>query len=60
MREIIKTILTEQSKDIVIKNMYQNLLDKTLSKMREKYKQCKNLFLYYYFIIKFYFIFILL
>ena len=38
MREIIKTILTEQSKDIVIKNMYQNLLDKTLSKMREKYK----------------------
>jgi|688.fasta_scaffold237925_4 hypothetical protein len=39
MRSIIKTILTEQSKDIVIKNMYQNLLDKTLSKMREKYKE---------------------
>lgn len=39
MREIIKTILTEESKDIVIKNMYQNLIDKTLSKMREKYKE---------------------
>ena len=39
MRSIIKTILTEQSKDSVIKNMYQNLLDKTLSKMREKYKE---------------------
>lgn len=39
MREIIKTILTEQSKDIVIKNMYQNLIDKTLSKVRKKYKE---------------------
>ena len=39
MREIIKTILTEQSKDIVIKNMYQNLLDKTLSNLKQKYKE---------------------
>lgn len=39
MREIIKTILTEQSKDIVIKNMYQNLIDKTLSNLKKKYKE---------------------
>jgi hypothetical protein len=39
MREIIKNILTEQSKDIVIKNMYQNLLDKTLSNLKQKYKE---------------------
>jgi hypothetical protein len=39
MREIIKTILTEQSKDIVIKNMYQNLLDKTLSNLKKRYKE---------------------
>jgi hypothetical protein len=39
MRSIIKTILTEQSKDIVIKNMYQNLLDKTLSNLKKKYKE---------------------
>lgn len=38
MREIIKTILIEQSKDIVIKNMYQNLLDKTLSNLKQKYR----------------------
>jgi len=39
MRSIIKTILTEQSKDIVIKNMYQNLLDKLLSNLKKKYKE---------------------
>ena len=39
MREIIKNILTEQSKDIVIKNMYQNLIDKTLSNLKKKYKE---------------------
>lgn len=39
MRSIIKTILTEQSKDIVIKNMYQNLIDKTLSNLKKKYKE---------------------
>ncbi len=39
MRTIIKNILTEQSKDIVIKNMYQNLLDKTLTNLRRRYKE---------------------
>ena len=41
MRDIIKIILTEQSKDIAIKNMYQNLLDKTLSNLKKKYKEAE-------------------
>jgi hypothetical protein len=39
MRTIIKTVLTEQSKGIVIKNMYQKLIDKLLFDLKKKYEE---------------------